>query len=56
MAYLHTGSLLGTAATIYCHRNTVLNRLHRIEELTGLDITKPADAALAMVALAAQQN
>ncbi|KXF50621.1 hypothetical protein AXA44_18810 [Rhodococcus sp. SC4] len=56
VAYLHTGSLLGTAATIYCHRNTVLNRLHRIEELTGLDITKPADAALAMVALAAQQN
>ncbi|WP_197494157.1 PucR family transcriptional regulator, partial [Rhodococcus sp. EPR-134] len=52
MVYLRTGSLIETAAALYCHRNTILNRLKRIEELTGLDMTKPLDAALATVALA----
>ncbi|MFE3757608.1 helix-turn-helix domain-containing protein [Nocardia tengchongensis] len=26
---------------LYCHRNTVLNRLRRIEELTGRSIAEP---------------
>ncbi|MDA3637682.1 PucR family transcriptional regulator [Rhodococcus sp. C-2] len=52
MVYLRTGGLIETAAALYCHRNTILNRLKRIEELTGLDMTKPLDAALATVALA----
>ncbi|WP_040835973.1 helix-turn-helix domain-containing protein [Nocardia brevicatena] len=28
-------SAAGAALRLHCHRNTVLNRLHRIEELTG---------------------
>ncbi|WP_458689124.1 PucR family transcriptional regulator [Nocardia tengchongensis] len=35
------GSAAGAAAVLYCHRNTVLNRLRRIEELTGRSITEP---------------
>ncbi|MFF0636504.1 helix-turn-helix domain-containing protein [Nocardia sp. NPDC004151] len=35
------GSAAGAAAALYCHRNTVLNRLRRIEELTGRSITEP---------------
>lgn len=55
VAYLRSGSLLETAEALYCHRNTVLNRLNRVHELTGLDLTRPADAALALVALGDQR-
>lgn len=33
------GSPHKAARTLYCHRNTVLNRLHRIHTLTQLDLT-----------------
>jgi hypothetical protein len=49
-AFARSGSIAKTAAQMYCHRNTVLNRLHRLEELTGHDITVPADAALLLLA------
>lgn len=32
------GSTLRVARTLYCHRNTVLKRLRRVEALTGLDL------------------
>lgn len=32
------GSTLRVARTLYCHRNTVLKRLRRVEGLTGLDL------------------
>jgi hypothetical protein len=51
-AYLATGSLTASAERLYCHRNTVLNRLGRFEKLTGLDVTVPHQAAMAVVALA----
>lgn len=48
--YLRTGSVATVASELYCHRNTVLNRLRRIEELTGLDVTVPDEAARLVVA------
>ncbi|AOW93541.1 hypothetical protein BFN03_15125 [Rhodococcus sp. WMMA185] len=50
--YLATGSVTDTAAQLFCHRNTVLNRLGRFEKLTSLDVTVPRQAALALLALA----
>ncbi|WP_141287027.1 helix-turn-helix domain-containing protein, partial [Pseudonocardia saturnea] len=52
VAYLDSGSISTVAAQLYCHRNTVLNRLRRFAVLTGLDLTRPRDAALAVVLLA----
>ncbi|MFT4470619.1 helix-turn-helix domain-containing protein [Arthrobacter sulfonylureivorans] len=51
-SYGRTGSIKETAEELYCHRNTVVNRLHSLEEVIGLDLTVPAQAALALVALA----
>jgi hypothetical protein len=50
-AWLDHGSVSATATALYCHRNTVLNRLHRFRELSGLDVTRPRDAAYALVLL-----
>ncbi|GAA0928517.1 helix-turn-helix domain-containing protein [Pseudonocardia zijingensis] len=50
-AYAVTGSVAQVAARLYCHRNTVLNRLRRFTELTGRDVTVPADAAVVLLAL-----
>lgn len=36
------GSTLRAAKTLYCHRNTVLNRLRRVESLTGLNLNDVA--------------
>jgi hypothetical protein len=49
--YLACGSAQDTARQLYCHRNTVLNRLNRFAELTGHDLTVPNEAALVFVAL-----
>jgi DNA-binding PucR family transcriptional regulator len=50
-AYAATGSVAEVAARLYCHRNTVLNRLRRFAELTGRDVTVPRDAAVVLLAL-----
>ena len=50
-AYTATGSVADVAARLYCHRNTVLNRLRRFAELTGRDVTVPVDAAVVLLAL-----
>ncbi|HEX6454199.1 MAG TPA: helix-turn-helix domain-containing protein [Trebonia sp.] len=47
------GSPTTTARTLYRHRNTVLNHLRRFEELTGLDLSRPADTATAVLAVRA---
>lgn len=52
--FLATGSVAGTAAAEFCHRNTVKNRLRRFRELTGIDLEVPEQAALAVVALAGE--
>ncbi|MFG1625499.1 PucR family transcriptional regulator [Kribbella sp. NPDC049227] len=36
------GSVRRTAELAYCHRNTVINRLHRIHQITGRDLTDAA--------------
>lgn len=44
-------SLSATAAALYVHKNTVVYRLRRIQELTGLDLHRPRDIARAVLAL-----
>ena len=45
------GSPTNAAKALYCHRNTVIYRVHRIEELTGHDLTDPRDRLLLTLAL-----
>ncbi|MTE19854.1 PucR family transcriptional regulator [Streptomyces sp. TRM43335] len=51
VVYCGSGSVAETSGALYCHRNTVLNRLRRFTELTGLDPTRPVDAATALFAM-----
>jgi hypothetical protein len=50
-AYLACGSVNQTARRLYCHRNTVLNRMNRFAALTGCDLAVPDGAAAVFVAL-----
>ncbi|HKN95958.1 MAG TPA: helix-turn-helix domain-containing protein [Pseudonocardiaceae bacterium] len=36
------GSVRRTAELAHCHRNTVINRMHRIRQIAGRDLTDPA--------------
>ena len=54
-AYLRSGSVSETAGELYCHRNTVLNRLARFGQLTGFDTANPQDAATVIAAFHIQQ-
>lgn len=47
--YLRTGSVAESATVLFCHRNTVSNRLRRFAELTGVDPTVPEQAARLVV-------
>lgn len=49
------GSAQRASARLYCHRNTVLNRLRRFEQLTGRCLTRPRDAVEVSLALAARR-
>ena len=40
-----------TSAALHVHRNTLANRLRRIEEITGLDLGSPRDLACIYVAM-----
>jgi PucR C-terminal helix-turn-helix domain len=42
----HDGSPTHAARQLYCHRNTVLYRLHQIESLTGRTLASPRDKLL----------
>jgi hypothetical protein len=54
-AWLDTGGSAGqTAAQLYCHRNTVLNRLRRVEALTGRSTERVDDLVLWSLALLAR--
>src|SRR5215469_984275 len=53
------GSAVQAARTLYCHRNTVVNRLARIHRLTGVNLADAScwpQVALALSALQYQQN
>ena len=41
-----------TSAQLHVHRNTLSYRLGRIEEITGLDLDSPRDAATVYLAIA----
>ncbi|GGQ02627.1 hypothetical protein BKA00_004355 [Actinomadura coerulea] len=47
------GSAARAADRLFCHRNTVLNRLRRIERLTGRTLTRPGDLVELVLALSA---
>ncbi|WP_018654602.1 PucR family transcriptional regulator [Actinomadura flavalba] len=47
------GSAARAAALLYCHHNTVLNRLRRIESLTGCVLARPRDLVELVLALSA---
>lgn len=47
--YLRSGSITTSAAALFCHRNTVANRLRRFADLTGVDPMIPAEAARLVV-------
>ncbi|MFE3291497.1 PucR family transcriptional regulator [Rhodococcus sp. NPDC059234] len=49
------GSTTAAAATLHYHRNTVLYRLRRIQELTGRDFADPVHAAELYVGLCAHR-
>ncbi|MFP5071560.1 PucR family transcriptional regulator [Pseudonocardia nantongensis] len=51
-AWARTGSVTAVARELWCHRNTVLNRLRRCTELTGRDVTVPDQATVLLLALA----
>ncbi|WP_418276887.1 PucR family transcriptional regulator [Isoptericola jiangsuensis] len=53
------GNAAATAAVLGCHRNTVTNRLHRLEQLTGRSTDRPrdlVDLALALQATGAART
>lgn len=51
LAFTACGSVQQAADRLYCHRNTVVNRLRRFAELTGCDVTVPDQAVLVQAAL-----
>ena len=54
--YLDTGSIPETARRELVHANTVLYRLGRVRELTGLDPRVPTDSALLVLGLGLPQE
>ncbi|MEE2048471.1 helix-turn-helix domain-containing protein, partial [Nocardiopsis tropica] len=56
LAVLERGSVSEAAHALYCHRNTVLNRLRRFEELTGRNPARPGDGALVLLSLEAARG
>lgn len=48
-----SGSTSSAAARLFCHRNTVLNRLRRIEDMTQLSVNRADDLARLWLALRA---
>ncbi len=48
------GSAQRAGERLYCHRNTVLNRLRRCEQLTGRSLARPSDVVEVSLALTAR--
>ncbi|MDT9696963.1 helix-turn-helix domain-containing protein [Streptomyces sp. P17] len=49
------GSAQRAGERLYCHRNTVLNRLRRCEQLTGRSLARPLDVVEISLALTARR-
>lgn len=54
--FVQSGSTTATSSALYCHRNTVLNRLRAFRDISGHDITVPREAASVVMALAAMEQ
>ncbi|GAB3261965.1 CdaR family protein [Arthrobacter pigmenti] len=48
--YLATGSVAESSRRLFCHRNTVMNRLRRFADLADIDVMIPEQAARLVVA------
>ncbi|MEX3645295.1 helix-turn-helix domain-containing protein [Mycolicibacterium porcinum] len=51
LMFAESGSVSATAARLYCHRNTVLNRIRRFEEATGISLRTPRAQAMVQLCL-----
>lgn len=51
LAFAESGSVSTTAAELYCHRNTVLNRIRKFEEATGISLRTPRSQAMVQLCL-----
>ncbi len=49
--YLESGNVTEAAQQLFCHRNTVFNRLQRFRATVGLDPSNPKDSSLIRLAL-----
>jgi hypothetical protein len=49
------GSAQRAGERLYCHRNTVLNRMRRFEQLTGRSLARPSDVVEVSLALTARR-
>ncbi|MCQ9164521.1 helix-turn-helix domain-containing protein [Arthrobacter sp. STN4] len=49
-AFMRSGSVTKTASELFCHRNTILNRLARFKDVTGFDLMVPEHAASIAIA------
>lgn len=55
-SYLSNGSIAETSRALFCHRNTTANRLDQISSLTSLDLRRPRDASVFLLAFASIQQ
>ncbi|WP_232374894.1 PucR family transcriptional regulator [Mycolicibacterium mengxianglii] len=51
LVFAESGSVSATAATLYCHRNTVLNRIRKFEQATGINLRTPRSLAMVQLCL-----
>ena len=49
--FADSGSVSDTASALYCHRNTVMNRIRRFEEVTGISLRSPRSLAMVQLCL-----
>lgn len=49
--FADSGSVADTASALYCHRNTVMNRIRRFEEATGISLRSPRSLAMVQLCL-----
>ncbi|MBS3182400.1 helix-turn-helix domain-containing protein [Leucobacter manosquensis] len=48
-SYLETGNVGESARELYCHRNTISKHLRQFQDITGIDVTVPKQAARLVV-------
>ena len=49
--FADSGSISDAASVLYCHRNTVLNRIRKFEEVTGIGLRSPRSLAMVQLCL-----